>query len=358
MDDGAGGHRRHPKDARGCFSGATSVSQNNSLDPLAGAYAWSVGSFDSKLTRGAVAFQWHASAAAGTNYGTPGNASALSGVLSWGDGDFSPRQISVGGGGSIPLIQNSGTDVYYEPGFWITLSQPTGGAAVGTIPTTKVNITDDDSRIGFSSSYVGVTEGGRLEALAVVRSGDLSSEATVSWRTVNDTALAGSDFGAPGVTDATTGVLHFAPGETDKFIYVGKAPAPGAFIPIIADGVAEGPESFSVELFSPTGNATVGPIPTATVAISSIESAVRFNAAAVDASEGDGYAVVQVDLYGNHSGPVSVAYSTADGTAIRPFPPPAGLAARWAGRPAPGSGSQRPRRPCIRPRNNPTRTLR
>ena len=74
---------------------------------------------------------------------------------------------------------------------------------------------------------------------------------TVSFATANGTALAGQDY------VATAGTLTLGVGETTKTIT----------IPILADNVIEGPESFIVTLSGPTGGAGLGAQATITVVI-------------------------------------------------------------------------------------------
>jgi hypothetical protein len=114
------------------------------------------------------------------------------------------------------------------------------------------------SAIQFSAGSSSITEGtGSASVDAVVtvtRSGDLSFPATVNYAT-------GDSSGANGCTTvsgagssrcdyiATSGTLNFAANETSKQIMV----------PITYDSYAEGAESFTLALSSPTGlNAALG----------------------------------------------------------------------------------------------------
>jgi chitinase len=75
--------------------------------------------------------------------------------------------------------------------------------------------------------------------------------ATVSFTTADQTARAGEDY------VATTGTLAFGANETTGTIT----------IPILTDGLQEGPESFLVTLSAPTGGAGLGAQATATVVV-------------------------------------------------------------------------------------------
>ena len=140
-----------------------------------------------------------------------------------------------------------------------------------------------------------VTEGG--EAVFTVRLSDTSSETvTVRYATVDDTAVAGSDY------TRTTGTLRFDPNERTDTIRV----------PILQDSTAEPSESFTVELSNPnratvsdgTGAVTIEADPMPELRIS--------NAAPV--AEGND-AVFTVSLSPPSSQVVTVEYRTVDGTA-------------------------------------------
>ena len=140
-----------------------------------------------------------------------------------------------------------------------------------------------------------VTEGG--EAVFTVRLSDTSSETvTVRYATVDDTAVAGSDY------TRTTGTLRFDPNERTDTIRV----------PILQDSTAEPSESFTVELSNPnratvsdgTGAVTIEADPMPELRISD----------AAPVTEGND-AVFTVTLHPQSSQVVTVEYTTEDGTA-------------------------------------------
>ena len=140
-----------------------------------------------------------------------------------------------------------------------------------------------------------VTEGG--EAVFTVRLSDTSSETvTVRYATVDDTAVAGSDY------TRTTGTLRFDPNERTDTIRV----------PILQDSTAEPSESFTVELSNPnratvsdgTGAVTIEADPIPELSISD----------AAPVAEGND-AVFTVSLSTPSSQVVTVEYRTVDGTA-------------------------------------------
>jgi len=80
--------------------------------------------------------------------------------------------------------------------------------------------------------------------VTVLRSGDVSTAATVNYATSDGTANAGSDY------TATSGTISFAPGETVQT----------AKIALLDDDLIEPDETFNVTLSNATGNATIGAV--------------------------------------------------------------------------------------------------
>ena len=140
-----------------------------------------------------------------------------------------------------------------------------------------------------------VTEGG--EAVFTVRLSDTSSETvTVRYATVDDTAVAGSDY------TRTTGTLRFDPNERTDTIRV----------PILQDSTAEPSESFTVELSNPN-RATVSDGTGAVTIEADPMPELRISDAAPVAEGND--AVFTVSLSPPSSQVVTVEYRTVDGTA-------------------------------------------
>jgi hypothetical protein len=124
------------------------------------------------------------------------------------------------------------------------------------------------STMQFSTSSVSVTEGTGSQSVdavvTVTRSGDTTFPATVNYATADSsgangcTTITGSGSSRCDYI-ATSGTLNFAAGEPSKQITV----------PITYDSYAEGGESFTMSLSSPTGlNASVGAPSTTTINIS------------------------------------------------------------------------------------------
>jgi hypothetical protein len=126
---------------------------------------------------------------------------------------------------------------------------------------------------------------------------------TVAYSTANGTAKAGKDY------VASSGTVTFAAGETSKMVHVD----------IKGDVLAESNETFKVKLSSPTG-ATIADGTAIGTIIDDDGAAVlpALSIADLAVAEGNGehaHFMFTVTLDKAAAGPVTVAYSTADGTA-------------------------------------------
>ncbi|HEY0430095.1 MAG TPA: Calx-beta domain-containing protein [Pyrinomonadaceae bacterium] len=202
---------------------------------------------------------------------------------------------------TIPII-NDTLDEANET-FNVTLSNPQGGATIGSPGTTSVTIADDDTAgtVQFSSAVYGVGEAGGEVVITITRTGGAASGVSVDYQTDNGTAVVGLDF-----TDIF-GAVTFGANETSKTFSV----------PIINDTLDEPDETFSVSLSSPTGGATIGtPNPAVvTIADDDTAGALQFSAANYDFGEAGGAAVITVTRAGGAASGVSVNYATSSGTA-------------------------------------------
>src|SRR5262249_49953124 len=137
----------------------------------------------------------------------------------------------------------------------LTLSNPTGGATVGTQASAVLTIHSDDVAqpgvLQFSTSGYSVNENQGTVTITVTRTGGSNVPASVNFATSNGTATAGSDY------PATSGTLTFGVGETSKTFTVS----------IINDTAVENPETVNLTLSNPTGGATLGSQATATLTI-------------------------------------------------------------------------------------------
>jgi Tol biopolymer transport system component len=160
------------------------------------------------------------------------------------------------------------------------------------------------NRVAFNLSNYTITEPGVFgftQGVRVQRVGYLmNSTVTVNFGTSNGTATAGSDYVARSET------LTFAPGETEKLLSV----------QIINDEVTDPDETVTLTLSAPTGNSILGARSSATLTITDDDPHLfLFSASEYAVSEAGFSLLVTVTVSGTTTVPVSVAYSTSDGTA-------------------------------------------
>lgn len=157
-----------------------------------------------------------------------------SGTLSFGPGDKTKLL-------AVPIL-NDGVN---EPpkAFSVTLSNPTGGAALGSAPITTVSILDNDPGVGFDLASSSVWARAGQITFTVVRGNDAAlGPITVDYATIDGTAEAGRDY------QAISGTLEFKQDETLKSLA----------IPILPGAVPGGRGTFRVTLSNPTGGAALG----------------------------------------------------------------------------------------------------
>jgi subtilisin family serine protease/Ca2+-binding RTX toxin-like protein len=180
---------------------------------------------------------------------------ALSGTATNGtDYTTIPTTVTFAAGSSTALVNlNVIDDTLVEGTETATLTVTSGtGYTVGTSASATVNIADNDLPVNpiiidLSTNQTvveGITSPQNV-TYTVTLSGDSTETVTVQYATVNNTAIAGSDY------TTTSGTLTFDPGVTSQDI----------IIPILNDSLNEAQETFNLTLSSPT-NAQLG---TATV---------------------------------------------------------------------------------------------
>jgi len=176
------------------------------------------------------------------------------GTLSWADGDTANKTFTV------TILDD--TAVEGNETFTVTLSNPTGGATLQSPSSATVTILDNDSfgTIALSASSYSVNENGGTVTITATRTGGSSGAVGVSYATSNGTALAGSDY------VAANGTLSWADGEAASKTFS---------VSILDDTIAEGNETFTVTLSSPTGGSTLGSPSVATVTIVDNDGSVQ-----------------------------------------------------------------------------------
>jgi chitinase len=152
---------------------------------------------------------------------------------------------------------------------------------------------------------VAITEGsaGTTEAVFVVSlSGASDAPVTVQYSTLDNTAIAGSDY------VAAAGSLTFAPGETNKSIAVA----------VLGDQEVEANETFAMGLQAAAGAVIADPLGVGTIVNDDVPSLPALRVSDVSKSEGrsgtTAFSFV-VTLSAPSTVPVTVHYATANGTA-------------------------------------------
>ncbi|RDH85849.1 MAG: hypothetical protein DIZ78_09685 [endosymbiont of Escarpia spicata] len=205
-------------------------------------------------------------------------------------------------------------DLVYEgsESFTINLSNPGGGATLGTTTTASIDIADNEpppnpGTLALSTATESVAEnavGGIT--LTVSRTGGSFGTVTVDYATADGSAL------QPGDYTAASGTLTFLDGELSKTIP----------LTLTNDTVWEPSEDFTVTL-SNVVDATLGAQTSTTVTITdddprSAGALALSTATETVAENAAGGITLTVSRTGGSDGTVTVDYATADGSALQP----------------------------------------
>ncbi|HZD57631.1 MAG TPA: Calx-beta domain-containing protein, partial [Anaerolineales bacterium] len=184
----------------------------------------------------------------------------------------------------------------------LALSDPVN-ASLGSPYTATLEIVDNDGppTIQFGASSFDVSEGAGSATISVTLSHSFTDPVTVTYATSDDTAVAGSDYTA--VSDALT----FSPGDTLQTFSV----------PITDDSMDEPVEAISLTLTNPV-NGSLGILSDAKLNIVDNDGVptVQFGAANYSVDEDAGNALVEVTLSNMSSEPITVTYTSSNGTAL------------------------------------------
>jgi hypothetical protein len=225
---------------------------------------------------------------------------AESGELQWAKNDWTPRTISVSISSALAFSGNKS--------FTLALSKPSAGASIVYPGGARVTIA------GAASATVGTLEmteadylvgqGAGVATITVNRAdGDIGAT-SVSYATVNGTAIAGTNY------TAESGTLKWASGDSSSKSFS---------IPISKATPFSGSKSFKVALSNATASAVMGSPQSATVTIAGDASApagsLVLPATDYTVAQNSGKLTVPVERTGGSSGAVSVSYDTSNGSA-------------------------------------------
>ena len=234
-------------------------------------------------------------AVAGSDY------TAASGTLQWADGDSTPKTIS------IPI--SNATQFSGGKTFTVSLSSPSAGTTISNPGTATATISGSGSAavgsLQLSASSYAVAQNAGSAQIAVNRPGGSSGAVSIAYATADGTAVAGIDY------TATSGTLQWADGDSAAKTF--SAPVSNA-MPF------SGSRSFTIALSNPTGGAVTGSPSSATVSIAgdaaTSTGSLQLSASSYTVAQSAGSLTVTVNRTGGSSGAVSVAYATANGTAV------------------------------------------
>jgi Calx-beta domain len=233
-------------------------------------------------------------AVAGANY------TATSGTLSWAENDSTNKTITVPVSNATPF---DGTKQ-----FTVALSSPSNNTSIGSPGSAAVTIAGDnspaDGSLVLADATLSVAQNAGTLAVTVNRTGGSSGAASVGYVTADGTAVAGTDY------TKTTGTLQWADGDASSKMFS---------IPVSNAVAFAGSKTFTLRLTNASG-AAIGTPGTGTVTITGTASppagSLQLSAPSFTVVQNAGTLNVSVKRIGGTAGAVTVAYATANGTAV------------------------------------------
>jgi hypothetical protein len=178
--------------------------------------------------------------------------------------------------------------------FFVVLSNPQGGLKLGSPANASVTIVDDEVVIQFSGKF-------KNNQPEVVRTGSLSANVSVQYVATSGTAIQGEDFILP------PGTLVFPPGVSSRTIPVVT----------VNDNIAEGTETFTITLMTPTEPAQLGPFFEQVFGLNDNDfgGTVSFSNASPTATLGESKAIT-ITRAGGAGTVMTVGWSAISGTGV------------------------------------------
>ena len=184
--------------------------------------------------------------------------------------------------------------------FTVELSAPSGATVADGTGTGTISDDDGGSRSlpTLSIGDAAPVPEGRTAKFRVTLRRESGEPVTVAYRTVDGTAVAGSDY------TTTSGTLRFEPGDTTKTIRV----------PTVDDDTPEETEAFTVELSAPSGATVADGTGTGTISDEDEPPTLAIDDAPPVGEGGTAEFVVRLSAVSGVA--VTVSYQTVDGTAV------------------------------------------
>jgi uncharacterized delta-60 repeat protein len=215
----------------------------------------------------------------------------VSGTVTFNDGDTTKSF-------AVPLINNPSPHIPVS--FSVFLSNPSGGASLIAPTNATVTIINTNAGVTFALGTNFFNENAGTASIVVTRVGNSNGVVTVQYGTTNGTAVAGVNF------TAVSGPLTFGNGETLKVISV----------PLIYSPLVTGDLQFTVGLSSANPAVAIVAPKVTTVILHDADAGLSFTNAPILVAKNGGSALITVYCSNTNVEPVSVNYSTADGSAV------------------------------------------
>jgi uncharacterized delta-60 repeat protein len=227
------------------------------------------------------------------------NYNSVSGSLTFGDGETVKTF-------PVPLVANN--LVQPPVNFSVVLSNPTGGAVLIAPTNSTVTILNNNFGVAFLNATNYVSETNNTGIVFVQRIGNPTNGFNVDYATANGTALAGVNY------TATAGTLHFVGGEILKTISV----------PLFNNQITTN-LTFGMTLSNATAGAQLVAPSNAVVILQGSAAGLSFTNPTMSVLKNVGNAIITVVcsnpgiepvIVDSNTVPLSVQYSTVDGTAV------------------------------------------
>ena len=232
-------------------------------------------------------------AAAGSDY------TATSGTLQWAENDMTAKTVSVPVSNQTPFAG--------VKSFTLALMDPSATTTIGSPGSAAVSISGDaaaEPTVQLSGANYAVTQGAGPLTVTVNRIGTSSGAISVGYHTANGTAAAGTDY------TAASGTLQWTDGDAASKTFS---------IPISNAAAFSGNKTFTIQLSNSNG-ANIGTPSSAVATITGNASApvgsLQLSASSYTVAQSAGPMTITVKRVNGTSGAISVAYSTANGTAM------------------------------------------
>lgn len=199
---------------------------------------------------------------------------------------------------AIPILNDGAVEPTET--FQVLLLHPTGGAVLGSRPTTEVLIQNNDTPVGFEFPSYQAREDEPSVVIGITRGDDGDQTVTVDYLTIGSTAAASSDY------IEVAGTLSFSPGEKLKLVE----------IPILNDAKREGNEILQLMLTNVVGS-TLSTARTVPITLKDNDPGVQFAVPTYWVHEHEGELRIQVQRGSDTvSEAFTVDYATQDASAV------------------------------------------